>query len=238
MDIYLVKITSLADGELSNLYPLMDSEKSKRVQRFIKSEDKLRTTVGEVLIRYLIMGKIGIENKEIYFEKNLYGKPSLKGFPSFHFNISHSGNYVMCAINDNDVGCDIEEIKPLNVEEISTAFFTNEECKYINSDSNNRLDKFYEIWTLKESYIKCCGLGLSLSLKDFSINISLEGNISVVNGNYQNDYYKSLFQYNVIPGYKIAVCSGKDIVKPNIITVDQKELISHFNNIYLQQEKG
>ncbi|MCM3216690.1 4'-phosphopantetheinyl transferase superfamily protein [Niallia taxi] len=238
MYIYLVEINSIADSELSHLYQLMDSERSKRAQRFIKPKDKVRTIVGEILIRYLIIEKIGLKNKEINFDQNLYGKPFLEGFPSFHFNISHSGNYVLCVINDNEVGCDIEEIKPLNIEEISTAFFTNEECRYINSDSNNRLDKFYEIWTLKESYIKCCGLGLSLSLKNFSMNISKKGNISVVNRDNQYGYYKNLFQYTEISGYKIAVCSGGDVVKPNIITVDQNELISHFNSICLQQERG
>ncbi|WP_239745347.1 hypothetical protein [Mammaliicoccus sp. F-M27] len=50
LDIYLVKITSLAEREFLNLYPLIDSEKSERIKRFIKSEDKLRTIVGEVLI--------------------------------------------------------------------------------------------------------------------------------------------------------------------------------------------
>ena len=44
------------------------------------------------------------------FEKNQYGKPYLSEHPDFYFNISHSGEYVLCAIDNNPIGVDIEEV--------------------------------------------------------------------------------------------------------------------------------
>ncbi|WP_084108798.1 4'-phosphopantetheinyl transferase family protein [Clostridium cavendishii] len=46
----------------------------------------------------------------------------------------------------------------MEYEEIIKKFFTAKEVDTIvNQDLNFQLYKFYEIWTLKECYIKCCG---------------------------------------------------------------------------------
>ncbi|WP_241401874.1 4'-phosphopantetheinyl transferase superfamily protein [Clostridium beijerinckii] len=56
----------------------------------------------------------------------------------------------------------------------------------IAQDLKFQLDMFYEIWTLKESFIKCCGQGLSRSLKLLSIEIDKFKNIKVIS----NSEYK------------------------------------------------
>lgn len=43
--------------------------------------------------------------------------------------------------------------------------------------------KFYEVWTLKESYIKCYGSGLSMSLKSFSIKIDSYKAVRILSDN-------------------------------------------------------
>lgn len=162
MEIYAVKIYNISEEKLKELCLLIDSEKKYKVEKFVNKKDKIRTVIGEILIRTIIVENLKISNKYIRFNKNQYGKPYLKEYTNFNFNISHSGDYVVCAIDDKPIGIDVEEVKHIDYEEIAKNFFTTNEFEYIvNRDLKFKLNRFYEIWTLKESYIKCCGKGLS-----------------------------------------------------------------------------
>ncbi len=227
MEIYVVKILDISEEELDKLCLLIDSEKSYRVKKFINKKDKIRTLIGEILIRTIIIENLKIDNKHIRLSKNPYGKPYLKEYPNFNFNISHSGDYVLCAIDDKPIGVDVEEIKHLEFEEIAKNFFTTREFEYIvNEDSKFQLDRFYELWTLKESYIKCCGQGLSIPLESFSIKINKYKNIKVINNNKNREHTFKLFDIEL--GYKVAVCSLNKEISNNIIRLDQNYLISKY----------
>jgi 4'-phosphopantetheinyl transferase len=84
---------------------------------------------------------------------------SEKGKPEFepsnvHFNISHSANYVACAIADSPVGIDIEGGRKVN-RSVAKRYFTEEEIESIHSDED-----FFKIWTFKEALGKYTGEGL------------------------------------------------------------------------------
>jgi phosphopantetheinyl transferase len=70
------------------------------------------------------------------------------------FNISHSANYVVCAIADSPVGIDIEGGRKVN-NAVAKRYFTEEEIESIHSDED-----FFKIWTFKEALGKCTGEGL------------------------------------------------------------------------------
>lgn len=229
MKIYAVRILDISEEKLNKFCLLIDSEKKCKIEKFINKKDKVRALIGEILIRTIIAEEFGIGNKYIKFEKNQYGKPYLKEYPKFNFNISHSGDFVLCAIDDKPIGIDIEEVKCIEYEEIAKSFFTISEFNYIiKNDSDICLSKFYEIWTLKESYIKCCGQGLSIPLKAFSIDIDEYENIKVIIDNEHNEYTFKRFSMGL--DYKIAICSLNKEISNNIIKVDQNSLI----NKYLQ----
>lgn len=89
-----------------------------------------------------------------------------------YFNISHSGNYVLVALSESMVGCDIEMIKAYT-DKIAGRFFADKE-KAILSVSKNRDADFVRLWTLKESILKFTaeGIGGGLSKYDFSDHIN------------------------------------------------------------------
>lgn len=97
-----------------------------------------------------------------------YGKPYLKDYPEFHFNVSHSGTKVLFACSDREVGCDIEE-RPREVEGIVKRCFTTEEQKAYFGAGERRSDVFIAIWTRKESYLKAIGVGLHEELSRVSV---------------------------------------------------------------------
>jgi 4'-phosphopantetheinyl transferase len=81
------------------------------------------------------------------------------------FNISHSGNYVLCAVAEGvKVGVDIEAIKPIELSEF-THVMSASQWNAIHS-AGDPLLAFYRAWTIKESVIKAHGKGLSLPLTE------------------------------------------------------------------------
>lgn len=233
MEIYAVKISDISEEKLNELCLLIDSEKKYKVEKFVNKKDKIRTVIGEILIRTIILKNLESDNKYIRFNKNQYGKPYLKEYPNFNFNISHSGDYVLCAIDDKPIGVDVEEVKYIECEEIAKNFFTKNEFNYIvEQDLKFQLDRFYEIWTLKESYIKCCGQGLSIPLKSFSIEADQYENIKVISN---NEYKEPTFKlFDIELGYKVAVCSLNKEISNNVIRLDQSCLISKYIGFSLE----
>ncbi|WP_291560032.1 MULTISPECIES: 4'-phosphopantetheinyl transferase family protein [unclassified Clostridium] len=233
MKIYAVKISDMGEEKLYKLCLMVGSEKKYKIEKFINKKDKIRSLIGEVLIRTIIAEELDITNKCLKFERNQYGKLYLKDHPQFNFNISHSEEYVVCAIDNKPIGIDVEMIKHIEYKEIAKSFFTTGEFGYIvNQDLNFQLNKFYEIWTLKESYIKCCGQGLSIPLKSFSIQVDQNENIKVISNNKCKEYKFKIL--DIEPGYKLAVCSLNKEISSNITIVDQNSLINQYFRFNMQ----
>lgn len=233
MDIYRVKISNINEEKLEQICLSIHLEKRCKIEKFINKKDKIRTLIGEILIRTIICEKLNIRNRNIIFVKNKYGKPYLKDYPNFEFNISHSADFVVCAIDDKPIGIDVEEVKDIQYEEIAKNFFSTSEFDYIvKRDLDVELNKFYEIWTLKESYIKCCGQGLSIPLKSFSFDIDMYENIKVI---IDDEYKENVFKkFDIGSGYKMAVCSLNKEISNDIIIIEQNSLINNYFRFALE----
>ena len=123
---------------------------------------------SDVLVRYLASNQLNVTLDDIVFTKKTYGKPHIANYPEFHFNVSHSGAYLVVLISNHPVGVDIEEINTPNLR-IARRFFLDEEQTYVFSDEELSNKRFYEIWTRKESYIKYLGKGLAVPLNSFCV---------------------------------------------------------------------
>ncbi len=106
---------------------------------------------------------IGISALEI--ERNTHGKPYFKNLDNFYFNISHSSDLLTIAISDCEVGIDIEKLRTPDLR-VAKRFCDDEQTYIAENDSQNR---FFEVWTKKEAYLKYKGTGLSGGLDSFSI---------------------------------------------------------------------
>ena len=88
-----------------------------------------------------------------------HGKPLSK---NICFNISHSHGVIIFASSNKDIGVDIEMIKEVE-DKLVDYVTTDEEKEYASS-----LEKFFEVWTLKESLLKADGCGIAMNLKEIS----------------------------------------------------------------------
>jgi len=164
--VILVADPALTQEGFDALLPLVSKERQERIKRFRFFKDAQNALLGDVLARTEICRATGLSNNELEFSTNEFGKPFLINDPCIHFNISHSGHYIACAIADVPVGIDVELIKPIDMK-IAERFFAPDEKAYITG--NQQAARFFKVWTMKESRIKWEGKGLSIPLPSFSV---------------------------------------------------------------------
>lgn len=157
------KHESLIKNELLK-FPLDFQEKIKKYRRW---QDAQLSLSGRLL---LLQGIQEVYNLD-YSDKNIsytkFNKPYFHN-DFIHFNISHSGDIVICAIaKENEVGIDIEKISNIEILDFEKQFATNEWANIINS--NAREETFFEFWAQKEAVIKAHGYGLTIPLQSFEI---------------------------------------------------------------------
>lgn len=141
------------------LYEKASDERKKRAERYFRREDKLRCVTAGALLK----NALGTEDFRI--EKNEFGKPSVKGHKNFHYNLSHSGRYVVIAWGDSEVGVDVQQHDTsVDIQAVADRCFAPDEREYIGQS----VQRFYEIWTGKESYLKYTGEGLRKDMRSFS----------------------------------------------------------------------
>lgn len=131
------------------------------------------------------------------------GKPHITNV-SWHYNISHSGEYVALAISNAPVGIDIQHNVPYN-KSLVRRFFTAEEAEAYESlishevqpvdAAKQAMDLFYTLWCRKEAYGKLKGTGLTEH---------------VLKRNMLKDTELCFREYQALPGYSICVCGEKE----------------------------
>lgn len=192
LKVYLVRTSSYKEEMLSYL----SEDELIKANRFKKEEDKKRFTLGRVLLKE-VLKENNINDYLLLY--NDFGKPYLKDNQVF-FNLSHTGDFVVCALSNNEVGIDIEKIRPKN-DLVIKKCFTESETTYALDDST-----FTKVWTLKESYIKYLGTGLSKNLSTFET--IQDGFISSIDG--------IIFTSMKIEDYHLSICH-KPVKHFNII---------------------
>lgn len=142
-------------------------EKQQRILRQRVKQNADNMVIGSALARYMLWKEfhIPLESRIAY---GGFGKPYLIDYPEAHFNISHSGQYVACAVCNRPIGVDVQIITPYHPD-AAMRVCSNSELAQIDA-SSNQAKEFTKIWTKKEAYIKQIGLGLfkNLSYNFFS----------------------------------------------------------------------
>ncbi|MGE6592949.1 4'-phosphopantetheinyl transferase family protein [Bacillus mycoides] len=222
-----MKIPKNIGNHLFNQFSnLISNEKRERMKRLLNLCDINRTLIGDLLIRSLVCQKYKISNEEIRFIYNEYGKPFVENFSDFHFNISHSGEWVVCGTANSNVGIDIEKVSEIEALKLANEFFSDEEFYDISSmNSDEQINYFYDIWTLKESYIKTIGKGLYIPLNSFSIK--KESRTLISYKNIPKDFY--FRQYSIEPNYKISACATREEFPQDIIIKDIYTICQNIN---------
>jgi 4'-phosphopantetheinyl transferase len=129
--------------------------------------DGENTVLGELLLREMLQSLTGLSS--ISLGRGPFGKPFWREKPLIQVNISHSHDFVACAVAPAPVGIDVQvsnQASPALVRR----FFAPEEARYVmEGDPDGQALRFCRIWTMKESYIKRDGRGLRIPLQSFDV---------------------------------------------------------------------
>ena len=163
---------NIPSDDLNFFLENVSDKKRDQYSRFVHQEDAYRSLLGEVLIRSTLALDMSVNHHELKFDYNPYGKPLLHNNPDLTFNISHSGNWVAMILDHGGhaVGVDVEKTVPLNLAFAANLFAPQENQILASKTGDEQLEYFYQLWTLKESYMKAVGKGLSIPLTSFTMN--------------------------------------------------------------------
>lgn len=179
-----------ADFELASLQSeclawLTDSE-LKRYRRFQFDRHRKQLLLGRVLMRVALSNyDKSIAPASWNFIHNHYGKPAIsaeQNCASLYFNLSHSAEKVVLAVSRfENIGVDIEcAKKPRRIAAIAQRYFSDiEAAQLLALPEDQQQSRFYDLWTLKEAYIKACGMGLAIPLQHFSYGFAGDNELTV-----------------------------------------------------------
>lgn len=148
--------------------------------------------IGEKLLETGLLREYGLSLSHEPRSKGEHGKPFLTLQPKIHYNISHSGAYVVCILAPQEVGIDIQEHKKANYPRMLERMVPTEMIREI-LDADDPVQAFFTQWVLREAYIKWTGEGLSRDLRT----------IPMEEGNY--------LLFSLAPGYSGAVWSAGEL---------------------------
>lgn len=133
---------------------------------------KYQSKLSHKMLFSLLYEIYGICADESMIISGEHGKPYIRGHENIFFNISHCDCAIAIAFGESQLGVDVECIRRDVTQSLAKHICSRDEYEYLISSDNFKTD-FFRIWTLKESYIKAIGMGLSFSLKD--INFIIDG---------------------------------------------------------------
>lgn len=170
---------------------LLDEEERARMARLRFPAGRRLFGASHALVRIALSQYSEIPPGKWRFVRNAHGKPAIDpglGPSPLSFSLSHTrGGAVVAVARGAEVGADIErEDRKVHASRLGSRFFSPEEAAALNGMPPDRLrGRFFLYWTLKESYIKAKGVGLSMPLDSFSFRIEGEhpGRIGFCAGN-------------------------------------------------------
>ena len=139
------------------------------------------------------------------YHRNEHGKPYLTETPEIYVNWSHSMDYVICAISDQEVGIDLQKMDREPKENLIRKALTEEEQEFYRSVPKPERQKlFYQYWSVKESFLKALGTGFYTSLHTFQVDME-EGQPRISHHINRKNYSCRLLTFRE-PDYVAAVC--------------------------------
>ena len=208
IQLYITSIEKLTNKEIFvRKLSQVSEERRQKIHTCKVQKDKERSLSAGLLLTYAwesFLRENGEETEVLQIISGENGKPVCGNREDFFYNLSHSGEYVICGVAREPIGADIQLIKDKEMQlKVAKRFFLPEECEQLEK-STDKAQTFCQMWAMKESYIKYTGQGISQGLNTFSVDPSSGKIYDHVT---DKSYYVNL--YEELPGYEIAVCTAQ-----------------------------
>ncbi len=213
VELYVTDTRCFSDKELfAEVYRSLSENRRNKIDAYKYDADKfLSMGAGYLLERGLRNFNVPLQVGHIEYGRD--GKPKLRtGEHVYNFNLSHSGVYAVCAFSSTEVGVDIQKVSPSVSDRILRVACSPHEYLYLTELSGEEcVSEFYRLWTIKESYMKYLGSGLSLPPTAIDVDLNLPVSLCL-NGVKKRAFFKEY----PLDGYRLTACSGIDLFCPTI----------------------
>ena len=225
IDLWLAYTEDLSDDAQRTAYRgMLTAEEALRERRFHFQHDRDLYLLSRALTRAVLGQYCGAPPGNLAFAAGPYGRPTLTSpQSSLVFNLSHTRGLVALAVGyDRELGVDVETLQRQNLLDVADRFFASTEVVDLQAlPEERRHERFFEFWTLKESYIKARGMGLQLPLDKFAFHFwsdsHLRFEIHPMLGDHADRW--SFVQFRADPAFMLALCHERGSGAPPQIRV-------------------
>ncbi|MGF1512128.1 MAG: 4'-phosphopantetheinyl transferase family protein [Elainellaceae cyanobacterium] len=162
--------------QVETYWSWLDERERQRSSRFRFDRDRHSYLVAHGLLRSCLSRYGGLPPGQWSFSTNAYGRPEIAAQrPPLRFNLSRARGLVACAVTRSaDIGVDVEAVgRAADLAAIARTSFTPKEQADLAQAEGPR-QRFFQLWTLKEAYVKAIGLGLSLPLQSLEFRVGAD----------------------------------------------------------------
>jgi 4'-phosphopantetheinyl transferase len=159
----------------ARLHALLDDVEAERAGRFAFDRDREHYIFAHALLRLTLAGYLDADPRALRFVARANGRPELATAtrrPPLRFNVSHTNGLVACVVTGTaDCGVDVESLSRVDYRDLVSAVLAPSEVAEVAAlPEEGRRDRFLQIWTLKEAYLKGRGLGLAVPLREIAFS--------------------------------------------------------------------
>jgi 4'-phosphopantetheinyl transferase len=214
---------------------LLSDDEQVRAARFHFERDRQHFIVARGCLRTILARYLEMAPRKIQFTYAPYGKPELSTSTSqaqpLNFNLAHSGGFALYAFTKlGEIGVDLEHVRSeFAGDDIARRFFSSDEVARLTELSPNvRHEAFFNCWTRKEAFIKAKGIGLSLPLDQFDVNMAPGEPATLLRTRWdENEAGRwSLKAIDMGPGYVAAVALASRDWQLTFFEVDTELILS------------
>jgi 4'-phosphopantetheinyl transferase len=140
---------------------------------------------------------------------------------AFFFSAANTRGMVACAVSaTNNLGLDVEEIKEkLAPELVDHCCTADERAELWSLPEEERRKAFFQLWTLKESYLKARGIGLQVSPHLIGFTGSERSNLPTLHADPAMESHPEHWHFRTLdagPGHAGALCIHDALEPPTI----------------------
>ncbi|GCF87951.1 4'-phosphopantetheinyl transferase family protein [Shewanella sp. M-Br] len=184
VDLFFIPLSDISSPQTSLAQSWLSDDELAKVARYHDPKAQMKGLQVRAALRAVLSRYADLSPHEWCFEYGAKGKPSLTAKlqqqTGLEFNLSHSGDWLLIGVTQFHgvesglFGVDIERSRPkTDIYPILNHYFSAQETAALLTlvDEASQRQRFFDLWALKESYIKATGLGLAQSLKSFGFDL-------------------------------------------------------------------
>ncbi|QFZ84102.1 4'-phosphopantetheinyl transferase superfamily protein [Variovorax paradoxus] len=200
---------------------LLSAEELSKQARFHFARDRHRHLLTRTLVRSVLSRYAPVAPQTWQFATNAFGRPRIgtcdaREAVGLNFNLSHTDGLIVLAVARHiELGVDVENVERKAALDVANHYFSPAEAQALDAlPSTDQAERFFELWTLKESYIKARGLGLQIPLDSFGFALDDPGTIgfALADSRTGDDAVQRwhYWQLRPTPKHLVALCAATD----------------------------